>query len=430
MAKQITHDDIAPFMGHMTDTEAQQVRYWLSQNAPSSERKYFDGNFFPLRTFKDVLEMCVNRCLTVEIVAKAIDERGMNAVLASSLLDHAYNRSSKQHSKEHSSVRLSAYDFFQDYQKCQLVHNAMQCGRPFYNFLIALGFNSNDIHVYEGYPVGEGIRLAFEKWLHAGNSLNDFVRAVQQCENVILLMKLGLSNSSTIENTSQCVSSVKMTTTQPAQNAILTALAAGKKVVRVADFVENPHSSDSTKLWALLNENDLKPLLNVLKSLNVLQSKEVANEFAEQQRLWQGRHNFDSTHESKNSNPALYFFKMLCQDPTINSMSFEQFATTHLLNDDSLNTFVAEYLSRIDKVKNEVKQQNEQVVSAHTEMYDWLVKNKICKPEDAAKLADNFHIDGFETVDQLKECEKDDLRSMTYLNKGQVLRIHKVLHKK
>ena len=178
--------------------EAQQVRRHLEKLAePASERPYFaDAN--ELRTISQVFQRAVDRGVLLTSVAAAIDVGAGKKTIASALLklleqQQADRSATHQKDETNNSQSILAHSFFQDYAKKQSVVKRMQAGDRFALFLHHLGYESDEIDVYRAQlPVGEGARNAFDQWLAAGHSLQEFCGVLDQMREVVLKNKLGL----------------------------------------------------------------------------------------------------------------------------------------------------------------------------------------------------------------------------------------------
>lgn len=85
---------------------------------------------------------------------------------------------------------LSAHAFFSDNEKRNMVHAAFVNNT--WKFEGALGFSVPQIQVYQAHGYPEGIRQAFDKWLNAGHTLQEFIDVCFSLGNIILLINLGL----------------------------------------------------------------------------------------------------------------------------------------------------------------------------------------------------------------------------------------------
>lgn len=369
---------------------------------------------------------------SLEDFARATEDAGNNALAA-------YVRTLDAPAAGPSTAPLSAHRFFQSMQAYMLVCNRMQAGERMERFLDGLGFDSDAIDLCRGREVGRGIKDAFMKWLNSGGSLAQFVGVLTDMREAVLLKKLEALGLNTGGASAQAQQPQPMTTrynfaptviAQPT-NALVAALEQQAAVTTIGDFVKLPNSSDSVQLWALFNDDNLAALVDFLQSLNVLTTKSVVDDLTAQNALWQSRHDIGASQEARNANPALHFFRQLCQSPTFAQQSFAEFARLKLapLNNAALAEFATVYLSRTESKKAEANEKNLAVVSAHTEVSKWLVDNDICEAAAAPSVAQTLHDNGFSKIAHLADCEKGDFMQMGCFNMGQSMRAVKALRK-
>ena len=96
-----------------------------------------------------------------------------------------------------------AYDFFQDYSNYQKVINQFGSGDGFREFAAKLGFLSSDINYFVHYGPFECCKKAFDKWLNASHSLDEFIQISISLKKITLLSSLGLSKPRSSELASQ-----------------------------------------------------------------------------------------------------------------------------------------------------------------------------------------------------------------------------------
>ena len=90
------------------------------------------------------------------------------------------------------SPQMLAYDFFQDNAKLRMLLQRMQSGERFDDFLHRLGYSASEIAVYRGKPVGDGVRDAFDKWLHRAHTMNEFWSILEAMKELILVRELSV----------------------------------------------------------------------------------------------------------------------------------------------------------------------------------------------------------------------------------------------
>ena len=195
----------ARLVERLTPAEAQQVRRYLELRAePASERHFF-ADADALRDAALVFQTAVGRCVHVASLAAAIDHGAGKKTLANELLcvagvdESASSRAggadrqpSEGQQERSGDVDALAHTFFQDFGRQRLVLQRMQAGERFDAFLHHLGYSSDEIDVYRGQAVGDGVRNAFDKWLAAGHSLHEFCAILDTMGEAVLKSNLGL----------------------------------------------------------------------------------------------------------------------------------------------------------------------------------------------------------------------------------------------
>lgn len=84
-----------------------------------------------------------------------------------------------------------AKDFFAKHTRLEAVHEQFYSGDKLRRFADKLGFLVNKIDIFCQKPAGEGVRDAFDTWLKAGHTMDEFVDILVALENKILARTLG-----------------------------------------------------------------------------------------------------------------------------------------------------------------------------------------------------------------------------------------------
>lgn len=168
-----------------TDTELRQILLYVTKNCAPSDKRYFDTFLEPFGPY-DLFERLVNACISVQLVAEAVDYGARKKVIADEI--RAFYGTKQIPDSFRSS--LSAHKFFNtSVELSNKVRNRM-----FVNpspWMTELGVNSSDAHVARA--LGQnGMRDLFWKWLNAGHSMAEFIGVLNNTGEMVLANELGL----------------------------------------------------------------------------------------------------------------------------------------------------------------------------------------------------------------------------------------------
>ncbi len=355
---------------------------------------------------------------------------------------------------------LSAHKFFNTVERRAPVHSALYIDNNDL-FLHLFGLDYMTAQVARQRP--RGLEDAFDRWLNRGasmlvfiaillvldqsslaNSLGQFDPRVTALFNWLVVTSTGDKRESftqmvcAAQHGRQCVQQKRSATVdlrdatgnEDEDAEMLAALEAKDWTSVVGDLVKFHSSNSASRLWALLNDDDLSLLTQVWRSTGLLNSKQGQGKLVDQQTLWQRRHTPNASVDAKVANPALVFFRVLCKSAKFSDMPFDAFAAEHFvpLGNENLNKFVATYVSSFESTKEEAIRQSTSVADAHVGLRQWLVQTRICAAVEAAPLVEQLCAEGLSSVDQLRDLSENDLRDLKFLVVGQRVRMFRALH--